>query len=65
MSDKHDVQMAIVIGFCIIAVLLGIIGGVTLNAHEDNIKSRQVAVECVKHGGNFHQGTNGEMACDQ
>ena len=64
MNNRHDVQMAFVIGFFIVLTILGGIVEGAWTAHENNNKSRKIAVACVENHGTFRQGNQGEMTCD-
>ena len=62
-TTKHDVMVTFIVGFFIVLTILGGIGAAAFTAHENNVKSRRIAEECVRNGGNFQQ-EQGEMSCN-
>jgi hypothetical protein len=62
-NSRHETITFISCFFIVAMVILGGIGAGAFTAHENNIKSRKVAIACAENGGTFHQESN-EMTCD-
>ncbi len=63
-DSKSENRMVVSIVFILAMVLSVGIGAGAFTAHENNIKSRKIAVACAENGGTFRQGDRGEMTCD-